>query len=107
GGRAGPAMNLIPSLLLALPVHPKLGWFDTSLTIDQYKPWMIFTAAMAQLQIIAVMINLIPVPPLDGFGIISSYMDEPTRERFTTPPVSTVAFIFLFVVIWQVPGVER
>ena len=52
-----------------------------------YKTWHIFLGALAQLQIIAVLLNLIPVPPLDGFNIIAPYLDEETRARVTTPPM--------------------
>src|SRR4051812_36466058 len=51
---AGPAMNLILFLLLALPFHPNLGWIDTNLPASAYKPWQIFLGAMALLQITAV-----------------------------------------------------
>src|SRR5688572_206175 len=89
---AGPAMNLLLFVLLALPFHPKVGWIDATISAGQYTTWHIFLGAMAQLQIISVVINLIPVPPLDGFNLISPYMDEETRTKMTTPPVPTMAF---------------
>ena len=62
---------------------------------------------MVLLQIIAVVINLIPVPPLDGFSIIAPYMDEETRIKLTTPPISTFAFIVLFLIVMNVPAAVR
>ena len=102
---AGPAMNFLLFLLLALPFHPRLNWIDTSATVEQFQTWHIFIGAMALLQITAVFINLIPVPPLDGFGIFAPYMDNETRIKLTTPPIGTFAFIVLFLILWQTPGV--
>src|SRR5437879_3045146 len=83
---AGPAMNFILFILLALPFHPALHLIDTHVGIDDYHPWQILLAGLAQLQMIAVVINLIPIPPLDGFQILAAYMDDETRVKLTTPP---------------------
>ena len=100
---AGPVMNLILFVLLALPFHPRLGLIDPTVPVEQYQTWQIFLGALAQLQVIAVVLNLIPVPPLDGFNIISPYMDEETRTKLMTPPVPLMALIIVFVVLSQVP----
>jgi Zn-dependent protease len=55
--------------------------------------------AMAWLQMLSVLFNLVPVPPLDGFGVIGAFMDERTRARFMTPPTSYLLFGALFVVL--------
>ncbi|MEA2709799.1 MAG: hypothetical protein QOF78_2400 [Phycisphaerales bacterium] len=101
---AGPMMNLILFLLMTLPFHPRVGWIDVTMSVGEYKTWHIFLAALAQLQIVAVVINLIPVPPLDGFNIIAPYMDDETRTKLTTPPMPTIAFIVLFMILWRVPN---
>jgi Zn-dependent protease len=101
---AGPAMNFILFILLALPFHPALGWINTNVTADKYETWQKFLGAMALLQIIAVIINLLPVPPLDGFNIIAPYMNPETRIKLSTPPVSTFAFFVLFMILWNSPG---
>jgi len=104
---AGPAMNLILFILLALPFHPKLGWIDTEMPMTQYKPWQIFLGAMVLLQITAAVINLIPVPPLDGFNIIAPFMAPETRIKFITPPISTIAFFVLFAILWNSPVMQH
>jgi Zn-dependent protease len=104
---AGPLMNLILFVLLSLPFHPRVGWIDVTMSVGEYKTWHIFLGALAQLQIVAVVINLIPVPPLDGFNILAPYMDEETRTKLLTPPMPTIAFIALFVVLWNVPQVYQ
>lgn len=100
---AGPAMNFLLFLLLSLPFHPTIGW----ITIDASKPqtWTLtqmFLVTMAQLQIIAVVINLIPVPPLDGFQIVGAFMSEQTRHKLMS--MSTFTFIVLFLILMRAPG---
>jgi Zn-dependent protease len=100
---AGPLMNLILFILLALPFHPKVGLIDATMNVGEYQAWHIFLGAMAQLQIIAVLLNLIPIPPLDGFGVIAPYMDEETRTKIMTPPIPLFALIVLFLAMSNVP----
>jgi len=105
---AGPAMNFLLFLLLSLPFHPAIGW----MTVDPFKPdgWTLpqmFLATMAQLQLIACVINLIPIPPLDGFQIVGAYMDPETRYKLMTPPNSTIAFVMFFLIVTQTPGLYQ
>jgi Zn-dependent protease len=102
---AGPAMNLILFFVCALPLHPRIGWADHTVPVGQWTNGQTFLAAMAVLQLIAVMMNLVPVPPLDGFQAISPYMDDESRHKLSTPPVSTILFVGYFLVLWRVPGV--
>ena len=106
-GAAGPAMNFILFILLALPFHPKLGWIDTNMPQNQYQPWQIFIGALALLQILAVGINLLPVPPLDGFNIIAPYLKPDLRQKLMTPPISTFCFFVLFMILWNSPLMSR
>jgi Zn-dependent protease len=104
---AGPTMNFILFILLALPFHPKLGWIDTNMPPSQYQPWQIFMGALALLQILAVGINLIPVPPLDGFNILAPYLNPDLRQKLMTPPISTFCFFVLFMILWNSPLMSR
>jgi Zn-dependent protease len=105
---AGPAMNFLLFILLSLPFHPTVGWIK----VDPTDPssWSLahmFLATMAQLQMIAVVINLIPIPPLDGFQIVGAFMKEETRFKLMTPPWSTMSFLVLFLMVTRVPGLFR
>jgi len=100
---AGPAMNLLLFFACAIPLHPKIGWADYTIGTT-WSNAQIFLGAMAILQLLGVMLNLVPVPPLDGFGAISPYLDESTRTKLTTPPISTVLFLGYFLVLWKVPA---
>jgi Zn-dependent protease len=104
---AGPAMNTLLFFACALPLHPALGWAN----YDRYPAGLTnmqtFLAAMALLQFIAVILNLVPVPPLDGFQALSPFLDAPTRQKLSTPPVSTFLFVGYFLVLWYVPAVVQ
>jgi Zn-dependent protease len=104
---AGPASNFILFLACALPLHPAVGWVNTSHAIDDVPQAQVFLAAMATLQFIAVLLNLIPIPPLDGFGVIGPHMNPETRLKMMTPPLSTMLFIGLFVLIMSSGLVNR
>ena len=102
---AGPAMNFLIFLLLCLPFHPKIGLIDPPSQGGMISTALLFTGAMVWLQMLSVLFNLVPVPPLDGFQIISQYMDEDTRLRLTLPPLGNMLFFAYFAVLWYVPHV--
>jgi Zn-dependent protease len=92
---AGPAMNFLLFLALVIPFHPRIGWIDPPRVEDATNA-LLFMGAMGWLQMLSVLFNLVPVPPLDGFGIVGPFMDERTRTRFMTPPLSIGLFLGLF-----------
>jgi Zn-dependent protease len=93
---AGPVMNLLLFLGLILPFHPRFGWIDAPRPTEASNA-MLFMGCMAWLQMLSVLLNLIPIPPLDGFGIASAFMEERTRQRFLTPPLNYGLFLALFL----------
>jgi hypothetical protein len=46
----------------------------------------------------------VPVPPLDGFGIIAPHLNTDLRVRLSTPPTSSILFFGYFMLLWQAPG---
>ena len=96
---AGPAANLILFLLLALILHPGMGLVDH---VDPNQPnWVRFLGVLTVLQLLAVMINLIPIPPLDGFGIIEPWLDFETRRKLRQPMVAWAGILVLFFVVFR------
>ncbi len=63
-------------------------------------------AFLAILQVTAVVLNLIPLPPLDGFGIIEPLLDEGTR-RILLQIGFTGGIFLIFILLWMVEPVER
>ena len=93
---AGPLANVLVLLVLlvALRFVPAAGGTG---------PWS-GLAFLALLQVSAVVLNLIPVPPLDGYGILAPYL--PRGLRASMDRASGTAMLVLFVVLWYVPPVN-
>ena len=98
---AGPAMNILLFLIGAIALHPKVGWVGSIGINEAWAPPQQLVAALTVLQLFAAIINLVPMPPLDGFGVISPYLKPETRYKLTTPPTSTGLMIMTFVLIWS------
>ena len=96
---AGPLMNVLIFLALAAAVHPKAGWIDPEVTAREWLPAQRVAATLAFLNLFAAFLNLLPIPPLDGFGVISPHLDRQTQMKLTMPPANIVALLILFVLI--------
>ncbi len=98
---AGPAMNFLLAILLALPLHPRFHWAPDefgAMTTAQ-----VFMGAMAWLQMLSVIFNLVPIPPLDGYGAVSPMLDPQTRQKIDG--TGRTLFFIYFLILWQVPHV--
>ncbi len=95
---AGPASNLILFVLIMLPLHPAVGWV-TSADPSTWNNTQLFLATLGTLQFIAVILNLVPLPPLDGFRAILPYMPYDTQEKFRQPVVNFAGIAVLFMVV--------
>ena len=56
-----------------------------------------------RLQLLAVLFNLVPVPPLDGYQMVEQFLSEDLRMKIRAK--ATILFFAFFIVIWRVPGV--
>jgi Zn-dependent protease len=99
---AGPAMNFLIFLACLLPMHPRLGWVDIHATASG--PAAVL-ATLGQLQLLAMFINLIPVPPLDGFQAVAAFMDPESKAKLLSPQITNVSLLILFVVLWKTQAV--
>jgi Zn-dependent protease len=89
---AGPAANLVLAILLAiilnfLPVSSSGIW-----------PGLAFLALM---QVSALVLNLIPVPPFDGYRALAPFLNR--QLRFNVDQYSNIIMMIVFVVLWYVP----
>lgn len=75
---AGPAANFLLFLLLAAIVHPAAGIVDPSAVPQSM--WAMLLGAMTVLELFSVLFNLLPIPPLDGYGMIEPYLSEEARR---------------------------
>jgi Zn-dependent protease len=104
---AGPAMNLLLFLVGAIALHPKTGWVPFDAPSGEWTNGQRVVAALTFLQIFAVVLNLLPVPPLDGFGVIGPFLKPQTRYKLMTPPTSTGLMLVTFVVLMSQAAQER
>jgi Zn-dependent protease len=114
---AGPLANLLLALLLALPFI--VGLVDT--TAIEFRLWLgggpqsgsiwensalwSAIAFLIMLQITAVCFNLLPVPPLDGFGVIEPLLDA--RTRWQLLQVGSYGLLIVFLALWFIPPVAQ
>lgn len=92
---AGPATNLVlgAALTAAVALVPMPAGLAVALS------------CLAFIQVIAFVLNILPVPGLDGFGILEPYLSPPARRL--SVQVRPYAPIVLFLLIIGVPGVAQ
>lgn len=103
---AGPATNIIFALVLAIPFliglgpRPQINEFGQYVIsgTDHLEFWSAL-ALLGFLQVTASVLNLLPVPGLDGGNIWYPWLSEPYQRAFNM--FAPYGFILLFVVLWQ------
>ncbi|MBI5961233.1 MAG: hypothetical protein HY866_21020 [Chloroflexi bacterium] len=111
---AGPAANLLLAFVLSLPFL--VGAVDVTqiefkmvfdLPAGEGSFWQDTTiwsavAFLIMLQITAVFFNLLPIPPLDGFGVLEPFLDD--RTRFQLRQLGMFGLLLIFMVLWTPLG---
>jgi Zn-dependent protease len=99
---AGPAGTLFCGLLVSIPfLVPNHRDWITAANLD-------FFAALAFLGFVeafALVLNLLPIPGLDGFGIIRPWL--PYSAQNLANRYGQAAIIGVFIVLWFVPPVQN
>lgn len=93
---AGPFSNALLALVLGLLLR------FTPLADTVFGPGLAF---LALLQVSAVVLNLLPVPPFDGFGALEPYL--PMEWRIKLAETRGALSIIVFIVLWYVPFVNQ
>jgi Zn-dependent protease len=93
---AGPFTNLVLAAVCLLPLSA--GLIGDDLPILQRG-----LAFLGFLQVVAFVLNMLPVPGLDGFGAIEPYLSPQVRRAVA--PVRPFAFLVLFAVLFYVEPV--
>ena len=93
---AGPLANLVLAVVLSIVLHfaPAAGggiW-----------PGLGF---LALLQIMAAVLNLIPVPPFDGYRVVAPFLESDLRMRIDQ--ASAIIMLVVFFLLWYVPFVNN
>ena len=90
---AGPLTNVLFAIALMLPFT--LG----VITLDRTNaPFASALAFLAMLQVTAAILNLLPVPGLDGYGVIEPWLSYRTRRQLE--PFGQFGLLAVFGVLW-------
>lgn len=90
---AGPATNLVLGAVLTVAVA----------TVAMPVGLAIGLSCLALIQVLAFVLNILPVPGLDGFGVLEPYLSASARQLAAR--VRPWAPLVLFVLLIGVPGV--
>jgi Zn-dependent protease len=93
---AGPAANLVLAVILSIVLR------FTPVQAGGVWPGLAF---LALLQVMAAVLNLIPVPPFDGYGILAPYLDRNLRIRINQ--AGNLIMLAVFFLLWYVPFVSN
>ncbi|MCX5860527.1 MAG: site-2 protease family protein [Deltaproteobacteria bacterium] len=97
----GPAANLVAAAVLALIIHilvftfqgRPLGEFGEFIL----RPMFRILLGGVQMNILLAVFNLIPVPPLDGFGILTGLL--PSQQAYRLEQLQPYGFIILVLLL--------
>ena len=91
---AGPLANLIGLLVLALPFGKlPFDYFFSKAPLE----FLMAVGFLALLQMVALFINLLPIPGLDGFGILEPFLP---RELEFMRSLQSFGFLIIFLLLW-------
>jgi Zn-dependent protease len=96
---AGPAVNFLLFVACIVPLYPAFHWLDPLADPSTFTPAQIFCGAMALVQLLAFFINMIPLPPLDGFNAVAPYLPTNVSSRLRDPQIAIGILLVLFFLL--------
>ena len=91
---AGPAANGVVAIVLAILLRV--------LPFSTFNIWPGLSFLLV-LQVWAILFNLIPLPPLDGYGVIAPFLNPIIREQMER--MRAYAIWILIIALWYIPAV--
>jgi Zn-dependent protease len=104
---AGPATNFLIFFALSLLLSKRLGWVDYTLPVTSWSLDKVFVASLAFFQLFAALINLIPIPPLDGFQMIGPLLPRKFERAVLQPGFAMGAQVVFFLIVLRSGFVPR
>lgn len=92
---AGPTANLIVLIILGIVLR-FVPWQAQDAN-NSIWPGLAF---LALLQASALVLNLLPLPPFDGYGILEPFLDPDLRDRINS--VRNFIMLAVFIALWNV-----
>jgi Zn-dependent protease len=100
---AGPLTNLACAVLCALPLATGLVRYDPRFALglpfgvhDQFAAALAF---LALLEVVASILNALPIPGFDGFGVIAPYLPQDTVRSLM--PIARYAWLGMFLLLFS------
>jgi Zn-dependent protease len=94
---AGPAMNILFALALTIP-------FAIGVDLNAHFEFWAAVAFLAFLQITASLLNLLPIPGIDGGNLVEPWLPPDWQRGFAK--VAPFGFLLLFALLWE-PRINR
>lgn len=94
---AGPIATMLCALVLAIPFLFNLV---SPMEYFLHSQFWGGVAMLLLLEVTAVFLNLLPIPGLDGYGIIEPYLSE--QVRMTLRPLAGIGIFILFFVLFRI-----
>jgi Zn-dependent protease len=94
---AGPLMNGLVAVVASIPFW--LGITDSHPALASALALLVF------FQVLSVVLNLLPIPPLDGFGIIAPWLPRDLRATLYT--FANYGVLLIFALLWLVQPVAE
>jgi tetratricopeptide (TPR) repeat protein/Zn-dependent protease len=99
---AGPLSNIIIAFGLAIPF-----WFFANLdsvAIERDSYPLSGLAFLVYLEVFATVFNLLPIPGLDGYGIVEPWLPKQMRAKLNY--IAKYGTLFIIILFWNVPAVS-
>ena len=90
---AGPAVNLAFALVLLI-VLGQVDYFATG-----HRAFFDALGCLALFQLMAAILNLVPMPGMDGYGIIEPWLSPANRRAFAN--IAPYGMMILFLLLWN------
>jgi Zn-dependent protease len=97
---AGPAVNIAASVILLVALH--VG--GTGFARDHFALWAAL-AFLAFLEIATAILNLIPIPGLDGYGVIEPWLGREGRRL--GDQIRPYGLLIMFALLFAVPSTRH
>src|SRR5262252_3292599 len=94
---AGPFMTRVcAAVIAAVFAFAPDGWFPIV-----SEPFWAALAWLGVIEVSALLLNLLPIPPFDGWGIISAWLSWETRVKAAA--MGSLSIFLVFFLLWQGP----
>ncbi|MTD14099.1 site-2 protease family protein [Nakamurella sp. YIM 132087] len=94
---AGPLTNFVLGVICTLAAGSMVG-------SNSFTGLAAALSFLAVLQFVTAILNVLPIPGFDGFGILSPYLSPQFNRRIA--PIRPWAPLILFALIWTVPQIS-